>query len=108
MFFSDENFILCTQEKYKVYISFIIYSFGTEKLPTNFLDILTEELKLNNEWPSDLFEELVENFNKTTHDNTDTLSTREIKYLMIKSAKAENYLEVAKYKDTINKNHIEL
>jgi len=108
LFFSDENYILCTQEKDKVYISFIIDNFGEEKLPTKFIDVLTEELDLNDGWPVTVFEELSDTFTKPKYGNIEDLSIREMKYLMIKSAKEESYLEAAKYRDMINKKNNEL
>jgi len=99
--FSDENYILCTQEKGSIHISYVIEKVGDQKLPSQFIKFLTGEFGGNQEWPVLLFNQMAKIFAKPTHDKIEKLCVREMKYLMFKAAKQEDYLEAAKYRDAI-------
>lgn len=100
LFFSDESYILCTQEGKSVYINHILKG-GDEELNSKFIVLLGETLGSNNNWPVDLFNHLSEQFNRPDHERVEELSKREIKYLMIKAVRSENFLDAAKFRDAI-------
>lgn len=101
LFFSDENYILCTQERKTVHISYVIDKKGDENLPDKFISLLNKHFSNSKGWSSSFFNELAAHFKKPAHKDVDRLSRREIKYLMINAVMKEEYLEAAKYRDAI-------